>query len=313
MHYKRYCLFGLLIILLLSSSLSCQRKKQTDIDQKAIEKALSWVQQYPASFDDGRFVEISEEIITFYLQKKYTDDQREKEHYLEEIKRRIETIAANKEFSVQPLEYTMYLCIAAISEKCGLNSSMDFKKTIENQIIPNPQLYPPHITTCIWNTVYLERLGFKPPKTLEEFLPLSTLATESNQKLLYEYTQAKFDQMYVDPMSITIYDITHEIFSLTDFGEIPPPPIFSENQVFFSELFDRSIKWAIVAEHVDVLAEIIMCVKLLHLEDVPSMDRGINYILSRQEEDGSFGVTNPGRKNIRRHGVLVSIMALAID
>ena len=39
---------------------------------------------------------------------------------------------------------------------------------------------------------------------------------------------------------------------------------------------------------------------------------GIDFILSRQEKDGSFGITNPSRSNNYRHGVLVSIMALSM-
>lgn len=306
-------IFG--ITLLITSITSCQRGGSPDSEKggasEPVRKALAWVSQHPANFHDGMFVEIAEEIVTFYILNRYTKDQSEKDHYLKEIKNRLDLIASNREIRAQSNEYTMFLAITEVAQKLGLKVP-ELKKIIESQLIPNPLLYPSHMTSRIWNTVYLKRLGYTPSATLEESMPQSTLAQEVNQKLLLQYTKAKFNQMYVDPMATTIYDMTHEIFALTDFGELPPPSIIAGNQAYFSTLFDQAIDWAITATHEDVLAELIMCVKILDLKNVSSMQRGINYVISRQEKDGSFGLTNPGRANMYRHGILVSIMALTM-
>ena len=304
--------FLFMIALLL---LSCHRGKSSDSREdtikESISKAVSWVNEHPATFNDGMFIEISEEIIAFYIIYLHTEDQAKKNDCVREIEKRLNVIKSRKNFRVQPQEYTMFLCIAHISKKLGL-TVIDFRETIENQILSDPLLYPPHVTTSVWNTVYLERLGYNPSKTLKEILPQSTLSKEIQQKLLFQSAKAQFDPRYVDLIAITIYDVTHEIFSLVDFGELPPPHIIVENEAFFSELFDHVIEWAIAAGHVDVLAEAIMCVKILDLKDISSMQSGIDFIISRQEKDGSFGITNPSRSNVYRHGILVAIMALSL-
>lgn len=316
MDHTDNCRLKLVVFVMAATLLfSCHRGKSSESRKgtikESINKAVLWVNTHPAHFNDGMFIEISEEIIVFYIIYKHSEDQAKKGECVREIEKRLKLIQSKKDFRVQPQEYTMFLCIAHISKKLGLEG-IDFRKTIENQILSDPLLYPPHITTSIWNTVYLERLGYNPSKTLEEILPQSTLSNELHQRLLFQSVKAQFDPMYVDVIAITVYDVTHEIFSLVDFGEIPPPYIIVENEAFFSELFDHIIKWAIAAGHVDVLAEAIMCVKILDLKDIPSMQSGIDFIISRQEKDGSFGVTNPGRPNVYRHGILVSIMALVL-
>jgi len=308
-------IFGI-ILLITSSIISCQKKgstasKKEEEANEPVRKALGWVSAHPANFHDGMFIEISEEILAFYVLNRYTKDQSEKDNYLKEIKKRFDLIASNRELKAQSNEYTMVLAITEVAQKLGLDVP-ELKKIIETQLIPDPLLFPSHITSRIWDTVYLKRLGYTPAATLEESMPLSTLSQEVNQKLLFQYTKAQFNPMYVDPMATTIYDMTHEIFALTDFGELPPPSIITENDAYFSQLFNQTIDWAITATHEDVLAELIMCVKILNLKNVPSVQRGLNYLVSRQEKDGSFGETNPGRANIYRHGILVSIMALTM-
>jgi len=301
-----------IVILASLSILSCTRGTAgKDASERALNNALSWVYTHPAHFADGAFIEISEEIIAFYIVHRNNQDPSLKKGYTREIQKRFELISSKNDFIPQPPEYTMFLAIASIAEKMGLQT-IDFRKIIEHLILTNPFLYPPHVTTNIWNTVFLERMGYNPPKGLDEIMSKSTLVKEVQQQLLYQHVKGQFDPMYIDPISITTYDITHEIFSLTDFGELPPPPIIVENQAFFGELFDSTIQWAITAKHIDILAEVIMCVKIIHLKGVPSLDQGIEFIIDQQKGDGSFGVTNPGRPNVYRHGILVSIMALAL-
>ena len=133
-----------------------------------------------------------------------------------------------------------------------------------------------------------------------------------SQRLLLRLVNGPLNPEYINPMTITVYYLTHEIFSLTDFGELPQPLIITDNQALFSELFDKTIEWAMAVQHIDLLAELIMCVKMLDLRNVPSLKVGIEFILSSQEDNGTFVITNPMRPNIYRHGILVSMMALYI-
>ncbi|MGA1863775.1 MAG: DUF6895 family protein [bacterium] len=295
--------------------ISCQQGKSSDtkkdVNEEAIDNALMWIYGHPVLFSmELAFVEVSEEIIAFYILNKNAKSPLQKDNYLREIQKRYDFIASKKDLKLNSREYTMLFAIAYIKEKLGIET-LDFRKIIEEQALSDPLLFPPHITTTIWNTVYLERLGYNPPKALGDLMPSSTLSREVSERLLMRHVTSPFDPMFIDPISITIYDMTHEIFSLTDFGELPPPLIIIENQAFFSKLFNEIISWAITAKHIDVLAEAIMCVKMLNLKDVTNLQRGIEFIISSQQKDGSFGVTNPGRPNVYRHGILVSIIALS--
>lgn len=306
----------LIIILLITLFIgSCRQNMLQDSGKGAINKsinnALSWVYGHPANFAVGGFIEIAEEIITFYILSNNTEDPLQSKTFIREIEKRLKLIKSNKEFKVQPQEFTMFLAVAAITGKLGLQT-IDFNKIMEDQILSNPLLYPSHITTRIWNTVYLERLGYNPPQALRELLPQSTLSKEVRQRLLFQHVSGPTDPIFLEPISITIFDLAREIFALTDFGELPPPPVIIENQAYFSELFERCIKWAMNVKHIDVLADVLMCVNILKLKDVSSFQTGIEFIVSNQKNDGTFGITNPSRPNIYRHGVLGSIMALSM-
>lgn len=317
MYRKCWKIIVWFIVLLLSLFLtSCQQRtssddRKTDTD-RTIAKALSWVCGHPAHFADGGFIEISEEIITFYILSNHSEYKPKKNIYMREIEKRLDLIASKKDFKLQPPEYALFLVIAKISEKLGLKI-LNFKKIIEDQLLSDPLLYPPHVTTRIWNTLYLERLGYTTPMDLDYWVSNSTLSKEVHQQLLLQYVKAQFDPRYSETISMAIYDIAHEVFSRTDFGELTPPPIIRENRAFFSELFNECIAWAITAKHIEILAEVIKCVKILDLDNVPSLDRGIEFIVSQQKGDGSFGITNATRANVYRHGILVSIMALSLS
>ncbi|MGA1842242.1 MAG: DUF6895 family protein [bacterium] len=296
--------------------ISCQQGKSSDtkkdITEETIDNSLVWIYGHPVLFSmELAFVEVSEEIIAFYILNRNAKSPSQKDNYLRELQKRYDFIESKKDLKLNSREYTMLFAIAYIKEKLGIET-LDFRKIIEEQVLSDPLLYPPHITTSIWNTLYLERLGYNPPKALGDLMPSSTLSREVRERLLLRHVRAQFDPMFIDPISITIYDMTHEIFSLTDFGELPPPLVIIENQAFFSELFNEIINWAITVKHIDVLAEAIMCVKMLDLKDVTNLQRGIEFIISSQQKDGSFGVTNPGRPNVFRHGILVSIIALSL-
>lgn len=307
---------GFIILMIALLIISCKKKESINIKKEdienTIERALSWVYKNPAHFSESAFFEISEEIITFYILSRNSEDLSQRENYIREIKKRLKVIESKEDYKIHLSEYTIFPSTAFIVEKLGLET-LYFRKIIEDQILSDPQLYSLQMAKNIWNTVYLERLGYNPPKTLKDLLPHSTLYKELHQQQLYQNVKTQFDTNYIEPVIVTIYNITHEIFALTDFGELPPPAVITDNQSFFSKLFDETIKWAITTKNIDVLAEIIMCAKFLDLKDIPSFKRGIAFIFAQQEEDGSFGIINLEKPNVYRRGVLVSIMALSMS
>ncbi|MGA1842036.1 MAG: DUF6895 family protein [bacterium] len=285
--------------------------EKEDIYRQAINKGYLWLDLHPVGFEDGGCLAILEEIIAFYFLRNNTEDINLKKDYLDEIQKRIDLIVLKEGFKVQPKEYTVFLTVTKISEQLGIHPEY-FRKIAEDQLISNPFLYSENMTSNIWNTLYLERLGYDPPMDLEILMSQSIIRQELEKRFIFKLVSGQVNPGYVNPMTLTLYYLTHEIFCLTDFGELPPPSIITNNQAFFSEFFDKTIHWSMAIGHTDLLAELIMCVKLLDLKDVPSFQQGVEFILSRQEDNGSFGITNPTLPNIYRHGVLVSIMALSM-
>jgi hypothetical protein len=287
------------------------QESEKNIYKKAIYKAYLWLDRHPANFEDDGPLVVFEEILTFYILMRNTEDASEKKDYFYEIQKRINLIALNKDFKVQPQEYTWLLTFTAIAEKLGIHT-VDFRKIIEDQLMSIPFPYSQYITGTIWNTVYLERLGYNPSIDLESLMAKSVLKQELDRRTLLQFVSSSINQKYVYPMTVIAYCLTHEIFSLTDFGELPPPPIITNNRAFFSIFFDKTIQWAMATKQQDLLAELIMCVKMIDIKDVPSLRQGIEFILSSQQDNGTFGITNPSFPNVYRHGVLVSMMALSM-
>jgi len=305
-----------LLIISCTAPIKPQTTAQTETNfekrrKEAIRSATSWIYEHPPNYTDGGLLEILEQIIALYILHNNTEDAQQKTECVNEIRKMLQFIASQEDFKVGPQEYTIFLTVTAITERLGIDV-IDLRKVLEEQVISDPLLYSQNTTNAIWNTVYLERLGYSPSKVLEDLMPQSNLSQELNQRLLFHLVSGPINPAYINPMTITMYLITHEVFCLTDFGLLPPPAIIARDEVFFNQLFDKAIQWTIAIHHIDMLGELIMCVKMLDLKDVQSFDKGVDFIISSQEEDGSFGITNPSRQNVYRHGILVSIMALSM-
>ena len=312
-------LIFLLCILFLISCQGIEKSYQTartpgsekNIYQHAIYNASQWINNHPATFEDDGSLVILEEIMAFYVLWRNTVNVSLKKKYFNEVQKRINLLASKKDFNVQPKIHTLFLTVTMIAEKLQIHT-LNFRKIIEEQILNSPFLFTQNITNTIWVTVYLNRLGYQTLMNLDRLIPQSNLYQELHHRLVYQYVCSPVNPIYKDTTTLTLYHMTHEIFSLTNLGELPSPSIIENNKAFFSELFEKSIQWTMAINHIDLLGELIMCVKMLDLKDVPSLQQGIEYILSSQEDNGTFGITNPTLPDIYRHGILVSMMTLSI-
>jgi hypothetical protein len=308
------------LILLSCVLLSCRNVVQTQptagtqesetVRQQVTQKAYQWLCSHPTDIEVEGRLPVFEEIQTFYVLWKNTKDTSLKQAYLNEFRKRMDLITSIKNYQVHPIEYTAFVAVTLFAERLHIDTT-GFRKIIKEQILPSPYLFSQTITSSIWNTAYLERLGYKCPTNLEKLIGQSNFGQEAKQKLLFQAISIPLASANMDELVLTTYHITHEIFSLTNFGEYPPPSVIKKNKAFFSKFFDNAIRWTISIENVDLLGELIMCVKMLDIKDVPCLHQGIQYIISRQQDDGSFGVTNPSMPNVYRHGTLISMMAMS--
>ena len=83
---------------------------------------------------------------------------------------------------------------------------------------------------------------------------------------------------------------------------------------FLKDIIHKGVSEYIEKEQLDILAELIVCAKMLDYTDFQGFEEGIQFILNAQKDDGSFGIIERmaylGRPNLYRHGVLVALWAL---
>lgn len=164
-------------------------------------------------------------------------------------------------------------------------------------------LYPPHHIMAMTHIVFLKAMGY-PTK-----IPLSMLMKQSLINYFSHFPA-------LTPTSESFYyDITHEIFALSDYGHRDPTPFLSERALRFLRMFlAKGIFMYIEKRQLDILAELIICTNLIDYKDTVIYDMGIDFILEMQRRDGTFGfisrMAELGRFNLYRHGVLVALWAL---
>lgn len=284
---------------------------------RAIEKALVWLDAHPASVADHEVVGVVEEIMFFYALSMNAGGDSERARYHAEIAARHEAIVP---FNVDALEARPHLQgtwapltyppLTHIISRTGLESA-SYRAVIDDMVSAHPAMYPPRDAMQLWIGIYMQRLGYAPDVSLEALLERSALQQDPDAHTLLDYLSDDGGAAANRYATVQlIYDITHEILARTDFGALRPPVAMTDRRDHYAVLLNRAIRWATHASAIDVLAELVFCAHLLGLPDLPSLADAVALILQSQQEDGSFGITNPDRRNGKRHGALTCTLAL---
>jgi hypothetical protein len=300
-----------------SNKAEAQNKFSTLAIDNAKDKAMAWLITHPATVDDNELMEVVEEIMFYYALNSMSNDKKIHESYLREITNRHEAIVAfNKENMDRRLRMQgdwaalTYPPLAYIIATMGLKTD-SYRAIIEDII--SRQLYPDPSRNAmqLWIAIYLERLDYTPIQSSTTLLNNSSLQQDPETQKLLAYFRDK-DTASEDTQATIqlIYNITHEIIALTDFGALQPPPVMNAQRDHYARLIDAAIVWATHESAIDALAELIYCAHLLNLGELPSLSAALDLIIENQQEDGSFGITNPDRPNGKRHGVLTCLLAL---
>lgn len=283
----------------------------------AIDKATAWLDAHPASVADDELMEVVEEIMFYYALNatgKYNDMH---ETCRREISSRHRAIVSfNDENRDRQLHLQgdwaalTYPPLAYITASMGLDTG-SYRVIIDELIANRRHLDKSRNAMQLWIAEYLERLGYRPVPSTDYLLNNSSLQQDPETHALLDYfrdagASGKNPQATIQ----TIYNITHEIIALTDFGALHPPPVMLAQKEHYARLIDAAIGWAMRESAIDVLAELVFCAYLLDLGNLPSLPDALDLIIDTQQADGSFGITNPDRPNGKRHGVLTCLLAL---
>ena len=122
---------------------------------------------------------------------------------------------------------------------------------------------------------------------------------------------------YASDKDITnfFYDITHEIFAMASFGDKNPEQMLMTKEIaFVRRIISEGISLYLPKKQLDILCELVVCAKMMNYTDFAGFQESLDFILTAQQEDGTFGLIprmkDLGRGNLYRHGVLVAAWAL---
>lgn len=284
---------------------------------EAIGKAMLWLQAHPADARGQEVIEVAEEIMFYYALRALALAPAELESYRNEIASRHAAMTAYNEELLEtgvhlqgiwgPLTYPP---LTHIISRMGM-ATASYRAIVDDLAAAHPYLYPPRDAMQLWIAVYMERLGYTPATPVSVLLERSALRQDPQTESLLSRLALGTEPVPDRQATIQIiYDITHEVFALTDFGALPAPAAMIAQRDYYARLFDQGIRWAMRASAIDILAELLVSAHLLELRDLGSVPEAVALILHSQQADGSFGITNPHRRDGRRHGVLTCLLAL---
>lgn len=299
----------------LNSGITTTIKAET-VNQ-VIDKAMHWLEGHPASVWNNELMEVVEEIMFFYALHSDPEFEAEGPYFLSEMASRHRAIEAYLA-KTSDMRYHLrgdwaaltYPPLAYILSEVGLETD-NYRAIIDELLSRKRHLAPPRNAMRLWIAIYLVRLGLAPDSSLQYLLDNSALQQDPETHVLLDYfTDQAAASQDVHATIQLVYNMTHEIIALTDFGAIPAPPAMIAQHTHYAQLIDAAIGWATRESALDVLAELVFCAHLLDLGELPALPAAVALIISMQQEDGSFGITNPDRPNGVRHGVLTSLLAL---
>ena len=290
---------------------------QAQTVNRVIDKAMHWLEGHPASIWDNELVEVVEEVMFFYALHSTAGYEAERPYFLREMTSRHRTIEAYLAETGDMQQHLQgdwaaltYPPLVHILSEVGLETDA-YRVLIDELISLERHLVPPRNAMRVWITIYLVRLGIVPDSSLQYLLNSSLLQQDPETRVLLDhFTDQAAASQDVHTTIQLVYNMTHEIIALTDFGALPPPPVMAAQRAHYARLVDAAIGWATRASALDILAELVFSAHLLDLGELPALPAAIALIISKQQADGSFGITNPDRPNGVRHGVLTSVLAL---
>lgn len=288
-----------------------------DQSQKAqvICRGLRWLLEHPADIKDPQgFLEMGGELHIFYQFYVRSNNSREKNFFKGLITSRIRYLLNKHDFKVNYAgEITAYLIFAKVMKKLGIHSSR-YRHFIDKEIVNNDKTYPlnVNINATIFISGLIDGIGDKPKIPFRDILRWGVIARYSSSPDLIPCGKPHVLSRYKMEF---YYMITHEIFAMANFGDRDPRHFLGKKELqFLKNIIPFGISTSMEWGEVDILAELIICARMLGYTDFEGLEEGVQYLLDFQKEDGAFGpsirAADLGRTDSYRHVVVMALWAL---
>ncbi len=153
----------------------------------------------------------------------------------------------------------------------------------------------------------LRRLGAEPPLSPEALRETGFVA-----RLTAPHSPGRTlgARRALDLHPFVFYALVHEIALLTDFGALQPSPWLASRRAALLDLLEAGVRQALAAGSVDRLSELLLAMDILGGCGRPVVNEAVDFLVSTQLPDGSWGVQTRRRANPVRHAVQTATAAL---
>lgn len=177
-----------------------------------------------------------------------------------------------------------YINACVILEEFGFDTKMYIEevKKVLPLITSKEHLDRRGVNNNMAITYCLNKLGFNGSYSYDELY---------NRRDCIVRTHPPFDSLdFDDPFQKNIiYDLTHEIFFLTNYGTTKTQCINKADMYYLKDLIPKLISKFIGRRDPDIVAELLVCLNYMEFKEVPQYGESIDYLLASQNPDGSWG------------------------
>ena len=185
---------------------------------------------------------------------------------------------------------TSYLRAWYIMTEFGLNTSY-YKSEIDKILLRLDAHLPTRgVNQKMAFVFYYDKLGYAINYTLEELYNDSMIRKRENMS---------------DLDNLEVYFITHEIFSLDENDQMHL--ITADDMEYIEEVIEYFVNDTITKRNVDLLAELIMIMTILDLDEMDEYRESLELLLESQNANGSFGSYEEHRSYYEELGIDIEI------
>ena len=281
----------------------------------AVARGLRWIDQHPASLEDGGLPDLLDEGLGFLMLSTLSADPVSRDRFAAVFRERMQVLGEMPEFARWAMagqkrltDYYHLVLAAHLMQQAG--NPTDLQPVIvarSQQVLAFSPYCDP--TKCLTIALFLQRLGEDPGISIERALAASRIeAIARGTTPSLPATSANPQQRLA--ASLHLYALVHEIIALTDFGRQPPPAWLERRLVPLNLFLIEAITWAGDIGNVDLLSELLLSARFIDAPLQEVLPDTLNLLLRNQHEDGSWGAYETGRQNKRRHAVFTATTAL---
>jgi hypothetical protein len=281
-----------------------------DSEEIAYKKGINWMLQHPQKI--GELVELYyDELNFYYLMTEKSKTEKERELYKGVFLQRMrQSDGYNFKMPDSPLENCYYALILGLRKWSRTWDTRDDETDsrllyiVNEHITKNTNVYISHYPIELIFIDYISRkfdIKFtdypRPEYNWWEFLNVVNdkgySTTGSTEISFYDILVA--------------YSVTHVIFIDSDYGL---RHLDRQNYEREYQYFTGNMEKFISNEYTSLVSEFISSLKILRATDNPAYEKAVAYVISSQNDDGSWNDYNP---NMEKHAVIASLLALSQD